>query len=183
MVNFKYPLAHGLDIPAMTGVRQKYTIVTNINNTLQFYRREYCFPPLRNMVLGERAETRLQLPRHAEERFRNQSEKFVSPAIIWASWAGGKETAASGFCCFFFFFLIPDLFRERGLMGTNVLSFFSFSWSVLKIEFLKKALRNLLHRRPAVFFYPEIKWWMNRPLHAVASPPPAGQILPCDGDT
>lgn len=44
-----------LDIPAGTGARQKYTIVTNINNTLQFYRREYCFVfLLRNMDLIRR---------------------------------------------------------------------------------------------------------------------------------
>ena len=73
--------------------------------------------------------------------------------------------ASSGFCYFtiiVFFLLDPRCFERKGLRG-NECSFLSFlsPLSVLKIKFLKKALRNLLHGSPIVFLYPKIQRWIN----------------------
>lgn len=63
--------------------------------------------------------------------------------------------ACSAFCCFLLSLLASS---QRGFLGTNVASssFLSPS-SVLKIESLKKALRNLLCASSGVFFYPKTK--------------------------
>lgn len=98
------------------------------------------------------------------EKLEVSLKKFVSPAVFRGKLGGLKEMASSGFCCFsflLFFLLDPQSFGERDFTGTNVLSsFFLSPWSVLKIEFLKKALRNLLHQSPVGFFYPKIKRWI-----------------------
>lgn len=145
------------------GARQKYTIVTNINNTLQFYRREYCsvFFLVRNVGLIRRKgkDEAYRYQDTVEERLGNQSEKVcvTSNSQGRARWVERKwppqdfavsPTSHSSFS-------IPDALRERGFLGMNVLSsFFLSPLSVLKIKLLKKALRNLLHGSPIVFFTP-----------------------------
>lgn len=82
------------------------------------------------ILLGERAETRLQLLRHRGE-VGNQFEKVRITSNSWGQdgWAGKKwppqdfaVSPSSSFC----FFLIPNAFRERGFTGTNVHSSFFF---------------------------------------------------------
>lgn len=80
------------------------------------------------ILLGERAETRLQVLRHRGEA-GNQFEKVCITSNAWGQdgWAGKKwppqDFAVSPSS---FLFLIPNAFRERGFTGTDVHSPFFF---------------------------------------------------------
>lgn len=134
-MNFDFLFAHGLDTPAVTWSK---TEVYNSYKYQQYItvllKRKYCsmcfFSLERWILLGERAEMRLWLPRHSggEVGYQFEAVCTASNSQGQTRWTERKwppqdiappSPSHSSF-------LIPSAFRERSFPGTNVLSSFFF---------------------------------------------------------
>lgn len=91
-----------------------------------------CFISLeRWILLGERAEMRLRLPRHSGREVGNQFEAVCIASnsqgqARWTERKGPPQDIAPPTPPSHSSFLITSAFRERGFPGTNVLSSFFF---------------------------------------------------------
>lgn len=161
------------------GARQNYTIVTNINNTLQFYRREYCsvfFLLEMWVLLGERARDEAYRYQDTVEKLGNQSEKVC----VTSNSQGRARWVENGLLRILLFHqrhILPSrspMPGKRGFLGMNVLSSFLSPLSVLKIKLPKEGTEKSTARKSYCFLYPKIKRWVNGLLQSLPPLTPAG---------